>query len=97
MTIDTTPGPDPLVQQVGENVTTLMFRMGWSQTAAAAAWGMSQPSLSRKRRGDNEWTLGELAAITATTYVELPELLSVLPSFDVWCARRDSNSQPSDP
>jgi transcriptional regulator with XRE-family HTH domain len=97
MTAELTPEPPPLVQRLNENVHTLLFRKGWLQKDLAAAIDVSPPSVSRKLKNLNDWTVPEVSAIAEETHVEVAELLGNLPDFDTWRARRDSNSQPSDP
>ncbi len=96
MTADMTPEPSALARKVGENVTTLMFRMSWSHTEAAKHFHMSQPSVGRKVKGLTEWTLGELEQVARVTYVSLGELLGDLPDYAAWLPRLDLNQQPFD-
>lgn len=83
-------------RRVGENVTTLLYRMGWTQRDLGAASGVHRATLGRKMRGAGDWSVVECAAIAAVTYAEVGEVLGNLPDWDEWCARRDSNPQPSD-
>ncbi len=97
MTTAPNEGGSPVSQRMNENLTALMFRSGWLQKDVAAAIGISAPSVSRKMKRLNDWTLPEVEAIAAAMSVEVAELLGDLPDFDVWRARRDSNPKPSDP
>jgi len=70
---------------LGERVHTLMFRQHLSQTKMAPAVGVSQSVLSRKLRGEIEWSVADLMA--AATALDVPSA-DLLP-------RLDSNQQPS--
>lgn len=83
-------------RQVCENVTALMFRLGWKQQDMAAAIGINAVRFSRRLHGAGEWTASELQALAAVSSISVDELMGDLPSFDVWRARRDSNPKPSD-
>ena len=97
MTVDSTAPQSPLIRGTNENISALMFRMGWRQADVSRAIGISPPSVGRKMRNQSDWTLPELEAIADAMSVSLPELLGDLPDWEVWRARRDSNPKPSDP
>lgn len=92
----TAPSEDgsPVSRRMNENLTALMFRMSWLQKDVAGAVGISAPSVGRKMRGLNDWTLPEAERLAAATHVTVPELLGDLPAYDVWLPRLDSNQQP---
>lgn len=96
MTVAHEPDMTPVTRRLNENVTTLLFRMGWHRKDLAAAIGTSGASISRKLNGQNDWTIPEVEQMASALNVEVGQLLGELPDFNVWRARRDSNPRPSD-
>lgn len=98
MTVEYTEAqPSELNRRVSENLTTMLFRMGWQQKDLAPALGITPTTIGRKLKGRNDWTIPEIERAAPTLYLSVGELLTELPDWEEWRARRDSNSQPSDP
>lgn len=75
--------------EVGILVQSLMFRHRQKQSDLAAIIGTSVPSVSRKLRGINAFTISDLYAIGRAYDVDPADFLRKLP-------RLDSNQQPFD-
>ncbi len=97
MTVQIAPKGGSLNQRVSENVTTMLFRLGWKQKDLAQAMGTTGATISRKLKNLTEWSLTDIELMAPIMTVEVSELLGDLPPFDVWRACRDSNPKPSDP
>lgn len=81
---------------ISENVNTLVHRAKVTLPALAAEVGMSHQTLWRKVSGTGSWSYSEVRSLAEALGVTTDELAGALPAGDVWRARRDSNSQPSD-
>lgn len=79
---------DSLDAAIGERVHTLMWRHRFTQLDFAARIGVTQPTLSRKLRGDRPWAAGEIAAAAEALDVSVEYL------FFGW-APRGSNPEPT--
>ena len=87
MTTESMAREASLNRNVCENVTTLIFRMGWKQRDLAKAAHWNGGTLSRKLRGHSEWTTGEIQTLVGIFAVSPAELLGDLPAFEEWQAR----------
>lgn len=73
---------------IGERVHQLMWRQRVTVTTLARALGVSQPTLSRKLRGERPWYAGEISAAADYLAVPVGDLFGR--------PRQDSNLQPTD-
>jgi transcriptional regulator with XRE-family HTH domain len=87
--------PDSLDRQVGENVATMLFRAGMTQKQLAEVIGTSRPTLTRKIQGRGVWTLADIGRIARAFGLRPHHLIGDLPSYEEWCAIRDSNPEPA--
>lgn len=96
----------------GDRLAGLLWDRKMNLKELAQRAGMNNTALSQKLHGHRRWYLGEVARIaevlsTSVAFLigeaDEPErsLTSVDPvewaEYQLWRARRDSNSQPSDP
>lgn len=65
----------PTTVVIADNVRAELARARRSQTQAAAAIGLSQPSMSRRLMGEVDFTVPELMSLAAWLEVELARLL----------------------
>lgn len=90
---------DTVNRHVNENLTQLLFRMGWKQNDLARAIGMTPQTVNRKMHGVSAWTLPEADALCKALNVEVGQLLGELPDYDTWRSKLphlDSNQKPAD-
>ncbi len=95
-----------------DRIAALLWQAGMSRAQLGAALDMQGPAISHKMHGKRRWYLEEvvrLAEVLDTTVAYLTgetddpgtDLAAVdaveWAEFKLWRARRDSNSQPSDP
>lgn len=95
-----------------DRIAALVWSKGLTRADLADALGVGGPSLSQKMHGKRRWYLEEVMALASalgTTVAYLTgetddpstDLAAVdaveWAEFQLWRARRDSNSQPSDP
>lgn len=73
--------------RTNENINTLRFRAGLSQSALGRLVGLGSGTMSRKMQGQADWTLSEARALADALHVSLDELTGPLPDFEEWSAR----------
>jgi len=64
-----------LDEQIGERVMMTAWRQHLSQTKLATALDMSQPTLSRKLRGDRPWSAAELVRAANVLKISITDLV----------------------
>lgn len=70
---------DDLGREVGERIHAVMWRQKVSQIRMAPVLGLTQPTLSKKIRGDLPWWLAEVFTAAQFLGVTVDELLPPLP------------------
>ena len=83
---------------IGERVHGIMWRRRISQDALAPQLGIAQSALSRKMRGQVQWTARDVAVVAAVLGVEVADLMpspAELEGLDVTPPRGVSRSRLS--
>lgn len=75
----------PTSAAVARNIKGLMGKNDCNQTELADHLGMSQPALSRRLRGKQEWSIDELDTVAERFDVSIPDLLVDLGIFKIPC------------
>lgn len=96
MTINPETAINSLERRVSENISTLMFRMGWQRKDLAAAAHMNAGTLGRKLKNLSAWHVGEVEKLASILHVKASELMGDLPDYETWCAIKGSNLGPTD-
>ena len=87
MTADYTAPENTLNRRTSENITTMLFRMGWKQKDLVPVMRITGTTIGRKLKNGNDWTLTEVELAAQAFYLSVGELIGDLPNWEEWRSR----------